>query len=311
MYQVFNYEDGMELPTKGTYFVVASNGIFMHQDNQVFSCFVKVENIAHLDDFNSTHIKSNLPKVPANMVWQIKEFFRVIVEKYNSESEVTLYYNPDKKLWKIYVPEQVVSHCSVSYRRIPVTHLPEMEGYLCVGTIHSHADFGAFHSGTDMDDESDFNGLHVTFGNNDKDVFTISSTFVVNNNRVVQPSLDVLEGIKQENGRIGTYSLLPVDDDVKSKLVEEVLEWVKKVQHASSVSSCVINPTSTVEQKRKNNVQDCSTVVNWAEDIGKVLVDVYGPGPFKVSCKTKFAYFVETDNGPVSLPAAFFVEVSK
>lgn len=38
-------------------------------------------------------------------------------------------------------------------------------GFKIMGTIHSHCNFGAFHSGTDDADEKDFDGLHITVGN--------------------------------------------------------------------------------------------------------------------------------------------------
>ena len=82
-----------------------------------------------------------------------------------------------------------------------------MEGYLRVGTIHSHCDFGAFHSGTDINDEADFDGLHVTFGHNNRDIFTISASIVVNNIRKSVEPMDFIEGVeKKEVGvRGGVY----------------------------------------------------------------------------------------------------------
>ena len=92
-----------------------------------------------------------------------------------------------------------------------------MENFLCVGTIHSHCDFGAFHSGTDIGDEEDFDGLHVTFGHNNLVEFSISATIVVNGNRLQVDPLEVLEGIEPVVGKDGKYKFA----DFAQELVEE------------------------------------------------------------------------------------------
>jgi hypothetical protein len=64
-----------------------------------------------------------------------------------------------------------------------------------VGTIHSHCDFSAFHSGTDEADESTFDGVHLTFGHVNSDKFSIASSIVFNNNRSKLEPSDVALGI--------------------------------------------------------------------------------------------------------------------
>lgn len=191
-FPVYIYQKGMELPNEGIYFVVAGNGLWMHKDTGVCQCFVPVDNISCLDDLEA-EIKVNvtLPKIPFKYVWMIKEFFRRVVEEHHSEAEINLYYNAVTQDFLIQVPKQVVSHSSVMYKRNE--SLPK--GYICVGTIHSHCDFSAFHSNTDISDEEDFDGLHVTFGHNNMAVFTISASVVVNGYRRVVDPCDVLEGI--------------------------------------------------------------------------------------------------------------------
>jgi hypothetical protein len=95
------------------------------------------------------------------------------------------------------VPQQSVSHGGVNYRRKGLTFSDEFAGtgYVPVGTIHSHCDFQAFHSGTDHGDEISWDGLHITFGHNDKEEFTISASMMMNGRRAKIDPESVLEGI--------------------------------------------------------------------------------------------------------------------
>ena len=211
-FPVYIYDGSMTLPEEGTYFLVAGNGIWLHKDMPNFRGFVPVENISLLQDLDAENkAQSKLPKLPSHHVWRIKHFFKEVVRVHHAEACTVLYYNRDKNDWKIHIPKQHVSHGGVSYKKVGATHLEGMEGYIPVGTIHSHCDFGAFHSGTDVGDEEHWDGLHVTFGHNDKDDFTISATFVMNGHRFKVNPEDVLEGISRAGAE--HYRLIDSDYD--------------------------------------------------------------------------------------------------
>lgn len=305
MYPVFIYQEGMELPQKGTYFVVAGNGTFMHKDTGICQCLVPVPNISFLDDLVvDNKIQVDLPKVPADLVWQIKEFFRAVVKKYHAESEVTLYYNPEKQHYKLHVPQQFVSHASVHYRRVGTIHLEEMEGYLRVGTIHSHCDFGAFHSGTDVDDESDFDGLHVTFGHNDKDAFTISASLVINNFRKIVDPLEYLEGIEKENGN---FRLTPIPVEVAKNVVGEVEKWLQNVNQSEPLDDIFVPSHNTSGLFLRT-----PEFVEWADDMKEGrLPEVLGQGPFEIVSRSKGRLTIKTDSGEFYMPDTFFKEIKQ
>jgi hypothetical protein len=234
-FPVYIYYEGLVLPKEGDYFVVSGNGLWMHKDTGICKCFVPVKNISSLAELNATaEISIDLPKIPAQHVWTIKEFFKKVVAAHHSEAEVTLYYNKETRDYKIHVAEQTVTHSSVNYKREGNVHIPGIEDYLKVGTIHSHCDFGAFHSTTDVGDEVEFDGLHVTFGHNDKDVFSISASYVVNGYRTQINPLDVLEGIEANVSEKKTYSkdemfaLLPIED--VEFLSAEAESWMVNVK---------------------------------------------------------------------------------
>lgn len=280
LYPVHLYEEGMDLPKEGTYFVVAGNGTWLHKDTGLVRCFVPVESISFLQDLNAdVQVSTSLPKVPARLVWRIKEFFRRVVESHHSESGVILYYSKEKGDYKVHIPEQKVSHGGVKYERVALTHVEGMEDYLRVGTIHSHCDFNAFHSGTDEGDEEDFDGLHVTFGHNDKDEFSISASVVVNGFRTKIDPRTVLEGITSPTSG-GMYMLTDRDYDRQfHEWADGLDEWMKKV---SPMGGPVWGRQGCWSLYKQYGFERGDNIV-WAGDLSQVkLKEVMGEGPFEV-----------------------------
>jgi hypothetical protein len=230
MFPVYVYNEDLELPDHGTYYLVAGNGLWLHKDTGVVRAFVPVENISVLEDLDvECFVECCLPKIPAQHVWRIKTFFKNVVSEHRSEASTSLYYNKETKEFKIHVPPQSVTHGSVSYKREALTHIDGMENFLCVGTIHSHCDFGAFHSGTDIGDEEDFDGLHCTFGHNNLEEFSISASVAVNGNRMLVNPLDVLEGIEPVPGQEGKYKLATLAPELEAEWSVGLDDWMSQV----------------------------------------------------------------------------------
>lgn len=302
LYPVYVYEEGMELPKEGTYFVVAGNGLYMHKDTGLVRCFVPVNKIGVLEDLSAeAEVECKLPKIPARLTWRVKEFFRRVVEVHRAEAEVTLYYNKDTQDYKLHIPEQEVSHAGVRYKRQALTHVPGMEGYLRVGTIHSHCDFGAFHSGTDIGDERDFDGLHVTFGHNDRDEFTISATVVVNDNRVKIDPLTVLEGLRFVS-EPETYALIDADYD------REHHEWAQGIDKwMEQVTGSGRGWFASSFNRDPNAINKGSKVV-WVSDTSP-LKAAMGDGPFEVLEASPNKVVIKTKVGLARLSSKLFKKV--
>lgn len=156
-------------------------------------------------------VRENRFKIPKDTFRYVMKYFREIYAKHKTESAVLLMVNATTKDWKVlFVPQVNSSTSSVKYltpresydnsireHSIAYKEIFEDEekkalmlrsykeyndltrdGYMIYGTIHSHSNFGAFHSGTDDHDETDFDGLHITIGNVDKD-FSFSSRYIL------------------------------------------------------------------------------------------------------------------------------------
>lgn len=193
LYPVHILEPGAELPEKGTFYVFAQNGIYLVKDTGLIRATVKVPSMAILDPLD---IKASLtmPKIPATIIAQALLFFRRVYERYKSEAAVLLYYSSKDNLYQLDVFDQTVTGASVDYA---VEGKFGDTGYQLVGTIHSHCDFSAFHSGTDIHDEKNFDGIHITIGHVHQPYFTISCSAVVNNNRFLLKPEDSIIGVKE------------------------------------------------------------------------------------------------------------------
>jgi hypothetical protein len=263
------YDEGVELPKHGTYYVVAGNGFFIRKEAPPIIGFFRVEKIPTLPNLEYKQwVRSNIPQVPMQHIVRIKEFFRRVVDKFYSEACTVLYYNRSCNDWKVYVPPQVVSHAGVKYRRGQMNvGLPEYDGYLRVGTIHSHCDFGSFHSGTDVNDEMDFDGIHGTFGHNDKDDFSITASIVINGQRMEVDPLWLFDGIKMQGG--DRYALCAAKEH-QEFWIKNVDEWMSKITGASSEHADTI-----CEKDRVIWVGNESSVMDF-------MRTEIGEGPFEV-----------------------------
>lgn len=272
MFPVLIYEEGIDLPVEGTYFLVSGNGLWMHKDTGIVRAFVPVDNISILEDFDAeASVGCSLPKLDAKYVWQIKKFFQEVVHRHRSEANVLLFYSKERDDYLLQVPNQAVSHAGVHYLR---STSPVDASYLRVGTIHSHCDFGAFHSGTDVGDEEDFDGIHCTFGHNDRDDFTISASVVVNGHRLKVSPEQFLEGIEPVAGEV--FRLAPATEEQEMEWAKVVPLWMNRVQ-ASGWSL----PATTVETIEEQTIKGDQVI--WAGDLSTVsLKTMCGEGPFEV-----------------------------
>jgi len=174
-------------------YIVAHNGTYLKQRTSMFNSITPVKNLRHLKDVQ-TFAKINLPKLTVEQLCQVVCFFKDVYDKRKSEVMVLLYYNFETKEMIVRPPEvQSVTAASISYE-VDI----QSDDFVLCGSIHSHASMNAFHSATDVADEMDFDGLHITLGNFNTDdyLFTFSSEIVVDSNRFKYDVKDWFEGEK-------------------------------------------------------------------------------------------------------------------
>lgn len=189
MIPVYILAEGVELPKEGTYYIVAKGGVFLHKDNGLIEATVKVDRIPFLQEVTPS-ANLRLPKLPPKLLVQTLLFFRRVYQQHLSEAAVLLHYSTESQRYILHCPSQQVSAASVTYNASE-----RFDNFQLVGTIHSHASMGAFHSGVDDADERHFDGLHITIGRLDQPYFTVSCSTVVNSQRFYLAPQDAIIGI--------------------------------------------------------------------------------------------------------------------
>jgi hypothetical protein len=200
MFNVFIYDGQKEIPDDDILYIVGKDGVYLRKRLGLMESTTKVSGISHLAEVPRT-AKMNLPMIPADKFATTVKFFKEVYKLYRSESMVLIQYDPETKLFILVPPSQEVSSASIEYDR----NL-NIEGYLKVGTIHSHADFSAFHSGVDVADEKHFDGLHITVGHVNQDEVSISASIVANQERFKVHPLDCIAGISQTADKVEVKS---------------------------------------------------------------------------------------------------------
>lgn len=239
MFKVFALREKTRLPESGIYFVVGKDGIYLHKDSEFFQGMVKVEGISFLKEVNA-FARSKLPKLPRAHFQMILGFFREIHEVYDSEAIILLHYSAEKKEYRLVCPEQTVSATGIGYKASE-----RIDGFQLVGSIHSHNTMPAFHSSIDVGDEKNFDGLHVTVGNLDREYFSACSSIVLNNNRFSVDSDTVIDGIVRPD-IAGKENIVLRDNAIFFEISEskKVLispgknvfpkKWMERVKHTIS-----------------------------------------------------------------------------
>lgn len=112
----------------------------------------------------------NLPAMPEGFINKIDHFFRKVDEKHGTEAIVMLGYYSDMlgtdneaDGWTVLVPTQTNTAGNCKYT--PESVMAEKpDDVTLVGTVHSHPGMSAFASHTDVGDQYNNDGLHITIG---------------------------------------------------------------------------------------------------------------------------------------------------
>jgi proteasome lid subunit RPN8/RPN11 len=173
-------------------YIVAKNGLFVKKKLGIMESITPVKDVPSLEYEVVPYAKMKLPKISKPIFCSIFSVFRKVYELYRSESTALLFYNEKKKKFKVGIPYQKVSFASVE-----AIKMGSPQGYITVASVHSHCNFSAFHSGTDITDEEYIEGLHITIGNVDEDQFSLVASIVSNGKRFKVDPLDFINGIDE------------------------------------------------------------------------------------------------------------------
>lgn len=185
---------------------------------------------------------NNLPKIPRHLMDVIILFFRKVYEDLGTEAIVMLGYDfnyrhtdPDEG-WMVFVPEQNNTPASCDYR--PESIMEERSLYpdvTMVGTIHSHPMMSAFASATDVADQRDNDGLHITVAWSNNHHVDYHCEYQIGNVRFNRDPEDVIE-------------ILSIDED------EDISDWTSQVKKRTPITSTSRNFSSKKTTPSKTTV---------------------------------------------------------
>lgn len=152
----------LEPPDNGPYFVATRKGWFIHRNFHFGRVLVPIAEAAALPETTAALWREHDP-IPSTLIGQALSFFKTIYEKRKSEAMVDITWHPTHG-YRLFVPPQRATGGGVNATRTPEHYQGQI-----VGTIHSHCNFSAFHSGVDKHDADGHDGLHITIGDVLKD----------------------------------------------------------------------------------------------------------------------------------------------
>ncbi len=193
MFEILLHDGKTNPPKDDIYYIVGKNGIYLKKKLGIMESLIPIDKIPDLQDVPCSAV-IHIPKLPAILFAKVYEFFKAVYEEHKSEAVILLFYNQKTEKFKVVVPPQKVSGAACDYNKGMT-----IKGMNMIGTIHSHANMSAFHSGTDDADEKVFDGLHITIGNIGDEYPSISTSVVANGFRQMYANTEYILGIEDIN----------------------------------------------------------------------------------------------------------------
>jgi hypothetical protein len=180
------------------YFLLARDGVYLAQRSPLYDAITRFDGTLPGLAPQQAQLHLHLPKLPQWLVECVVGFFLDVFRRYGTEALVVMFYAPGRG-FRIRVPRQEPSRLYVGLTNLGGYHLrydrcPRPEGFLQLGTIHSHGDLPAMHSCVDEADEQYLDGLHLTVGDLTASRPSFSAAFVANGHRFTLAPEDVLAG---------------------------------------------------------------------------------------------------------------------
>lgn len=185
--------EGFKEPDDPIRFVLAGNGLFLVKEVDLYRACVKVDGVPGLLPHQES-LELKFPKLPKALVQTARGFLEAVYARHRGEGILLLFYSPSQG-FRLEAPRQWIYRKSTSRASYGVKYenLPAPEGFVKLGSWHSHADAAAFHSREDHHDEIKEDGLHIVTGNLDRASPSFSLSFVVNGHRFFLEKEAVME----------------------------------------------------------------------------------------------------------------------
>jgi proteasome lid subunit RPN8/RPN11 len=188
------------------YYEVAANGLFQVRETETYTAVTRVTRDLPGLLPERERCALRFPPLPARLLAEVLAFFREVYERHGGEAVVLLFYHPERRELEAGAPPQTIAGWRDAggrfrpFFRLDYECAPRPEGFLLLGTIHSHAGLPAYASAVDCDDERFEDGLHVVYGSFGTPRLSRSAAFVANGSRFHLRPEDVLEDCELPEG---------------------------------------------------------------------------------------------------------------
>jgi len=166
-------------------FLTGRCGHYLRKRTRLFEACVKVESNPELPEMKES-AKWIAPKIPYAVIAECLAFFRAVWAEHGTEAIALLFLEDGK--WSASAPPQMVGPASLSYESVQLGQRP-------VGSIHSHGAMRAFHSGTDLRDASEFDGIHLVVGRFDLPNPEFAAALHVNGKQFPLDPQEIVDGL--------------------------------------------------------------------------------------------------------------------
>lgn len=308
MFEVFIHDGQSNIPPdEDIYYIIGKDGIYLKKNLGLMESLVPVDKIPSLQNVQCSAVM-HIPKIPATLFAKVYEFFKAVYEKHKSESIILIFYNQNTKKYKMVAPTQTVSGAACDYNKGMI-----IKDMTMIGTIHSHGNMSAFHSGTDDADEKVFDGLHITIGNVNDEYCSISTSVVANGYRAMFEESDYIEGVEvvEPVSKVINYAYTQSGKRYKIKVPPSKREfnpnWLKMVEKKTYIynpyspytysryqsnqklineawnrsslntpKNNVVNSNSKTTANNEENVDKCATCIHKKSDSYDTFEELYG-----------------------------------
>ncbi len=220
-----------ERPQDSEFYWVTRDGMFLCRNHPFFQTDVPTKRSVRALAPHEPACVFRYPKVPIGHLVFIVGFFDKAYELYQSEAVVLLYWDLQKRRYRLWVPDQEATvrefwdgdRMPEDVRYAMPTNLPPH--YLLVGDIHSHGNLSAYSSFTDKLDEQYRDGVHGVVGKIDRDPPEFHLEFCVDGSRFSLEFDDLFQGFGQRRKMIPDKWISKIKVELEQVKRSAMIPW--------------------------------------------------------------------------------------
>lgn len=251
------------------YYVVAKEGLYLYKQTAIGPCLLPqktdVSSMNSMGEYKGGYFLHKAPDVPAHIMSQALDFFRQVYDLRKAEAEVFILLNQETEEFRLFIPWQVTSHGGVDsiYDEADIP-----ENFTIIGTIHSHCDFSAFHSSTDMGDASDFNGLHITIGHVNTNAPSFDQMVMINKLKFTYKSVSSVADVSKLGETPAPKEWLGFVFDRVEECVDRYFPTLTKEQIDEFIKQCrpSLRIASTNSKGKTDNQVNSNSIYSMYDD---------------------------------------------